>query len=191
MVSYVKTRFTRSVHCLLESNQQWTTDNGLDKKEGPRMYRNLLATLNDEVSGVAAKNLIARISQWHRIQASPMYREAAEWVDATLRGWGIASAIERYPAREGARAWGEPMFQEWWCDEATLDLVEPGGAMRRIADYRAVPLSLMPRSAPAEGEYAVVVVEGGDRPEDYDGLDVRGKLVLTRSMPMAVHALAI
>src|SRR5207247_5722703 len=31
----------------------------------------------------------------------------------------------------------------------------------------------------------------GDRPEDYDGLDVRGKIILTRSMPMSVHQLAI
>ena len=111
------------------------------------MYQNLLATLNAEVSGAAAKNLVARISQWHRIQASPMYREAAEWVDATLRGWGLESAIERFAAREGAMAWGEPLFQEWWCDAATLHLVEPDGALRRLADYREVPLALMPRAA--------------------------------------------
>ncbi len=155
------------------------------------MYQTLLAMLNAEVSGVAAKNLVARISQWHRIQASPMYREAAEWVHTTLQQWGVASEIERYPAREGAQAWGEPLFQEWWCDEATLDLVEPGGRTRRLADYRAVPLSLIPRSAPAAGEYEVVIVDGGDRAEHYEGLDVRGKLVLTKSMPVAVHHLAI
>lgn len=155
------------------------------------MYHALLATLGAEVSGVAAKNLVARISQWHRIQASPMYREAAEWVHATLRQWGLESAIERFPAREGARAWSEPMFQEWWCDEATLHLIEPGGTTRKLADYREVPLSLMPRSAATEGEYEVVVVEGGDRAEDYDGLDVRGRLVLTRSAPMSIYHLAI
>ena len=157
------------------------------------MFHNLLAALNNEVSGAAAKNLVARISQWHRIQASPMYREAAEWLHATLQSWGLASEIERFPAREGALAWGEPMFQEWWCDEATLDLLEPGApnSHRRLADYRAVPLSLMPRSSAAEGEYEVLVIDGGDRPEHYAGLDVRGKLLLTRLMPMAVHHLAI
>src|SRR5262245_1043985 len=155
------------------------------------MFRNLLATLNAEVSGTAAKNLVARISQWHRIQASPMYREAAEWVHVTLQGWGLSSTIERFPAREGALAWGEPMFQEWWCDEATRHLLEPESAAastetpnpqppspnswRKLADYRAVPLSLMPRSSPADGEYDLVAIEGGDRPEDYAGLDVRGK----------------
>src|SRR5215208_5985933 len=89
------------------------------KNEVFSMFHNLLAALNKEVSGAAAKNLVARISQWHRIQASPMYREAAEWVHATLQSWGLASAIERFPAREGALACGEPMFQERWCDEAT------------------------------------------------------------------------
>src|SRR5436853_3914141 len=117
------------------------------------MYHSLLATLGAEFSGVAAKNLVGRISQWHRIQASPMYREAAEWVHATLQQWGLEAMIERFPAREGARAWGERLFQEWWCDEATLALIEPDGATRKLADYREVPLSLMPRSAPADGEY--------------------------------------
>src|SRR5215211_2711908 len=155
------------------------------------MYQDLLAALSTEVSGTAAKNLVARISQWHRIQASPMYREAAEWVDATLQGWGLATTLERFPAREGIQAWGEPMFQEWWCDEATLHLIEADGSTHRLADYRAVPLSLMPRSAAAEGEYEVMVIDGGDRAEDYEGQDVRGKLVLTRSMPMSAHPWAI
>src|SRR5207244_13164664 len=39
--------------------------------------------------------------------------------------------------------------------------------------------------------YEVVSVAGGDRAEHYEGLDVRGKIVMTRSMPMAVHHLAI
>ncbi|HEX9370412.1 MAG TPA: hypothetical protein VF897_05375, partial [Roseiflexaceae bacterium] len=49
----------------------------------------------------------------------------------------------------------------------------------------------MPRSAPADGEFEVVAIDGGDRPEHYDGLDVRGKLLLTSRMPMSVHDLAI
>jgi hypothetical protein len=56
------------------------------------------------------------------------------------------------------------MFQEWWCDEATLHLLEPDGTQRKLADYRAVPLSLMPRSTPADGEYELVAIDGGDQP---------------------------
>ncbi|NJM05612.1 DUF4910 domain-containing protein [Candidatus Gracilibacteria bacterium] len=155
------------------------------------MYQRLVSTIDQEVSGVAARNLVARISQWHRIQASPMYREAAQWLIHTLRSWGIESDIESYTSREGLWAWGEPLFQEWWCDEAWLDLRLDDGRVQRLADYRVVPLSLIPRSAPADGEFEVVAIEGGEREADYAGVDVRGKLVLTRSMPMAVQTLAV
>ncbi|MEI7769657.1 MAG: DUF4910 domain-containing protein [Chloroflexales bacterium] len=155
------------------------------------MFQALLSTIQDEVSGVAAKGLVARISQWHRIQASPMYREAAEWLHATLSGWGVQSDLESYPVGEGLLAWGEPLFQEWSCEEGWLDLLLPGGGALRLADYRALPLSLLPRSASADGEYELVVVAGGDRASDYAGLDVAGKLVLTRLSPMSVHRAAI
>lgn len=155
------------------------------------MFQALLSTIQPELSGVAAKRLVAQISQWHRIQASPMYREAAAWVHATLSGWGIASELESYPAGAGALAWGEPLFDEWRCDEGWLDLLQPDGGALRLADYRATPLSLLPRSVSADGEYELAVVDGGTRIEDYAGLDVAGKLVLTHAAPMRVHPLAI
>ncbi|MBX0326312.1 DUF4910 domain-containing protein [Oscillochloris sp. ZM17-4] len=155
------------------------------------MFQALLSTIQNEASGVAAKGLAAKISQWHRIQASPMYREAAHWLHTTLRGWGLQSELESYPVAEGALAWGELLFDEWSCEEGWLDLLQPGGGALRLADYRAVPLSLLPRSISADGEYELVVVDGGDREEDYAGRDVAGRLVLTRSSPMSVHRMAI
>ncbi len=155
------------------------------------MLQPLLTTIGHEVSGEAAKALVARISQWHRIQASPMYREAAQWLYAMLQGFGLEAELESFPVGEGCMAWGEPLFAEWSCEEGWLDLLLPEGGTQRLADYRAVPLSLLPRSVSTDGEYELVVLEGGTRPEDYAGLDVRGKLVLTSSSPMSVHELAI
>lgn len=156
------------------------------------MYHSFIKLITAEVSGVAAKNMVGRISQWHRIQASPMYREAAVWLHQTLQQWGLETTLESFPAREGVRAWGEPMFQEWNCDDATLHLVDADGQPTRLlADYRAVPLSLLPRSIATDGIYDVAVIDGGDRAEDYDDVDVRGKLVLTDRMPMAIHHLAV
>lgn len=155
------------------------------------MFQHELDLFRRELSGEAARGLVARIAQWHRIQASPMYREAATWLHATLRGWGLDAELESFPTADGLLAWGEPLFQEWSCVEGWLDLLHADGTAERLADYRAVPLSLMPRSAPADGEFELVVVEGGERAEDYAGLDVRGKLVLSRSSPMSVHRVAV
>jgi hypothetical protein len=155
------------------------------------MLQHELTLFRHELSGEAAKGLTGRISQWHRIQASPMYREAANWLHTTLQEWGLQAELESFPSAEGLQVWGEPLFDEWSCDEGWLDLLLPDGSTQRLADYRTLPLSLMPRSASADGEFELVVVEGGKRHEDYAGLDVRGKLVLTRSSPMEVHRAAI
>lgn len=155
------------------------------------MFQPLLHSIQHELSGAAAKGLVARISQWHRIQASPMYREAAQWLHTTLSGWGLRSELEAFPVREGLWAWGEPLFQEWSCDEAWLDLLLPGGERQRLADYRAVPLSLLPRSISTNGEFELVVLDGSEREADLAGRDLRGKLVLTRRAPMSVQRLLI
>ncbi|NCC32498.1 MAG: hypothetical protein EOM24_10825, partial [Chloroflexia bacterium] len=155
------------------------------------MFQQLLTTVGHEVSGEAARALVARISQWHRIQASPMYREAAHWVHATLQGYGLDATLESFPVAEGRQVWGEPLFDEWQCHEGWLDLLLPDGSTQRLADYRAVPLSLLPRSVSTDGEFELVVVERGDRIEHYADLEVAGKLILTRSMPMSVHRVAI
>jgi aminopeptidase YwaD len=155
------------------------------------MFQHELDLFRRELSGEAARGLVARISQWHRIQASPMYREAATWLHATLQSWGLDADLESFPTDDGLMAWGEPLIQEWSCAEGWLDLLHPDGSAERLADYRALPLSLMPRSVSADGEFELVVVEGGDRPADYAGLDVRGKLVLTRCSPMSAHRVAV
>lgn len=104
---------------------------------------------------------------------------------------GGASHIETFPARSDVWAWSEPMFQEWWCDAATLTLLKPDSTTQRLADYREVPLSLIPRSTPTNGEFEVVIIDDGTRLEDYNQIDVRGKIILTKTTPATIHGLAI
>ena len=118
------------------------------------MYRTLLATLSAEVSGVAAKNLIARISQWHRIQASPMYREAAEWVHATLHGWGLDTVIERYEAREGAIAWAQAQLAGETIQRPVVVLVTDGAPFGCHTDPNDVNNDIANLAALAEKAYA-------------------------------------
>jgi len=44
------------------------------------MFKSLWRTLREECSGVAAYQTVADISRYHRIQASPDFRQAAEYV---------------------------------------------------------------------------------------------------------------
>jgi hypothetical protein len=157
-------------------------------------YRETLAAIWGAVSGEAALQSVIDLSRFHRIQASPGYRRAAQWLHRALRHAGLEAEILSYPAQEQVRFWAWPSFQEWDCSEATLHLVDPPSEAALLADYRACPLSLIQRSASFDGEAEVVLLEGdrdGEVEADYDGLDVAGKVVLTRGNVGRVRDLAV
>jgi aminopeptidase YwaD len=156
------------------------------------MFRSIRDQLSKTVSGVAAKQMVADISRYHRIQATPDYRRAAEMVYETLLAWGLEAQLLSYPANESARFWGMRMFQEWNGVSGALRLTAPANKARMLADYRDVRLSLIPRSAPFEGEVTVVVPRNkAEEPADYEGLDVTDKVVLANGQAMRVHKLAV
>jgi hypothetical protein len=121
------------------------------------MFRSILSPLRQTVSGIAAKQLVADISRYHRIQASPEFRRAAEMICETLLVWGLEAQLLSYPANEPTHFWGMRAFQEWNGVTGTLRLVAPAEQARTLADYRDVRLSLIPRSTLFEGEVEVAV----------------------------------
>lgn len=156
------------------------------------MFRSIKNQLQCTVSGVAAKQLVADISRFHRIQASPEYRQAAEMVYETMLAWGLEAQLLSYPANESTQFWGSRMFQEWNGVAGTLRLISPSSEARILADYRDVRLSLIPRSAPFTGEVQVALPRNsGEESEDYEGLDVQGKLVIANGQLMRVHRQAV
>jgi aminopeptidase YwaD len=155
------------------------------------MFKSLWRTLQEECSGTAAYQAIADISRYHRIQASPGYRQAARHVYERLLEVGLQVEILDYPADADTTFWCARSFQEWDARAATLHLIEPQDQARKLADYREVPISLIQRSVAFDGEVEVVAVERGDKPEEYEGLDVTGKVVLARARAQRVYDLAV
>lgn len=156
------------------------------------MFHSIKSQLLKTISGVAAKQLVADISRYHRIQASPEFRHSAEMLYETLLAWGLEAQLLSYPANESTRFWGMRMFQEWNAVAGILRLVAPASKACTLADYREVSLSLIPRSAPFEGEVEVVMPKNkGEEAQDYEGLDVSGKVVITSGQVMRVHKLAV
>lgn len=143
--------------------------------------------------GEMAHRHVVALSGYHRIQASPGYRAAADYIVGQLEAAGVQAVIRRYPADGIARFWTTPSFLEWTCEAATLHLMEADGTSELLCDYAAVPISLVQRSIAVEGEFEVVALagKGGTVVGDYDGLDVRGKAVLTDRRPNEVAALAV
>lgn len=158
------------------------------------MIRRLVEILRSEVSGEAALDYVAGVARYHRIQASPGFREAAKWCAARLGEAGLKAEVLSYPACFEQRFWSAGLFQEWSCRKATLDLVSPAKESRSLANFRANPQSVIQRSvsSPPGGVRAgVVVVDKADRPESYAGVDVAGKFVLFTGNAQVAYELAV
>ena len=149
-----------------------------------------LARLRAQVSGARALAAVREIASHHRIQATQGYEDAAAWLDTALRAAGLALESERVPGDGRTRLLGCPMPEGWACERAVATL-HAGAAVSYIADFEAAPLSLIQRSDPAQGRYRLVAVTGGGDARDYQGVDVRGRMVLVDGPVQRAHALAV
>lgn len=157
----------------------------------PYIYTDLIRA---SYRGEMAHRHVTAISGYHRIQASPGYRAAANYVAGQLADAGLQVRVLGYQADPATRFWSTPSFLEWSCESATLHLLPAdGGSARLLCDFNATPISLIQRSAAVEGEFEVVAPggKGGIAVEDYAGLDVAGKVVLTSRLAARVANMAI
>ena len=86
----------------------------------------LSKVVKEELSGNVAKSFVAQISRYHRIQASTMFHEAAEYVKSELVNMGFENAaIEQFPADGATKYWTYVSPVGWTVTSAELRLVEP------------------------------------------------------------------
>lgn len=154
------------------------------------MFERWLERLRPRVDGGRALAAVREIARHHRIQSTPGYDEAAGWLTGALQSAGLEPQVERARADGVTRYLGCPLQEGWDCERAVATLHGRRGA-EPLADFAARPLSLVQRSDPARGRFPLVAVEGGGSAADYDGVDVRGKVVLTRGPVQRAHALAV
>ncbi len=141
------------------------------------------------VSGERALEAVRALARHHRIQASPGYDDAAAWLAAELSRERLAVAVDLVPGDGRTAYLGCTMPEGWACEHARAAVL--GAVAEPVADFGAAPLSIVQRSAPGAGRFALVALADGSRPEDYAGLDVRGRAVLTDGPVQRVHQLAV
>ncbi|MHB1654547.1 MAG: DUF4910 domain-containing protein [Desulfitobacteriaceae bacterium] len=151
------------------------------------MFQELLKEIRKEISGQRALQNVATIIQYHRIPGYKGQQEAAEACTQILRGYGIETDCQEYPADGHTMFWTEQSPPGWECDLAELFIVEESGERTRIASFAEREISVMQGSAPTlpEGiEVELVTVNKPEEEEGYAGLDVRGKMVLIGTCDM-------
>lgn len=147
------------------------------------------AFLNEYSAETAAKHIMT-LSRFHRISgASPGYLEAAEYVADYMRSLeAFEVAIHKHIAD------GEKTHLQWrtmpgWdIQEAELWLENTGELITRFLD---VPVSVFIYSNQADVTAEAVWVGKGEADRDYDGIDVKGKIVLATGDGNSVHQKAV
>ncbi len=149
--------------------------------------------VKEELSGEKAKSYVAEIAGFHRIQASTMFHQAAEHVKNSLVSLGLKDAkIEQFESDGAKKYWTHISPMGWEVQSAELRLVEP--EQQLLVRYADTPTCLhtCSNATPTEGITAELVDVGkGIKPEDYEGKNVKGKLVLATGRAKLVHEQAV
>ncbi|MEA3012043.1 MAG: aminopeptidase YwaD [Sphingomonadales bacterium] len=140
-----------------------------------------------EVSGARALATVRIISNNHRMRGSQGYRAAAEAIRDRLADYGLDGVeILSLPA-DGTIFYGTQRSRPGW-NARSAELWE---GQQRIASWAEQPISLAQDSVSGRAEAELVDIGAGTNEADYQGKEVRGRLVLTSSQPGAVQDLAV
>ena len=160
------------------------------------MFQPIMSALSGRLSGDAAKDHVSEICRFHRIQASPGFRQAAAFVHGRLAQSGLDVETLSFAGDGKTFHWSYLSPPEWEAEEAELWLTGAGDERRKLADYPRV----QDRPHPAQRRHAagrasraeLEVLDDGTEDEHYLGKDVRGKIVLTASADLRrVRELAV
>jgi len=154
------------------------------------MFRDLLEPIADEFSGKRAWLDVNQLWLYRNTVLTPGLRKACQYCVDRFRENGVRRARMASYKADGQTRYGDTILpMEWQPKSATLSIVKPKAHASRLTTFEENALSLVCRSvATPEGgiEAKVVVVEDGSRKEDYRGLNVRGKIVMTSRHPSVV-----
>ncbi len=165
----------------------------LAQNKPPLLPEPVVAALSNELSGESARRDLEFISRQHRMRASKGIRTAAEFIAQQARSYGLEGVEILQFAADGKTFYGTQKARPAWNAEfAELwEIGADGKPSIRIASWDAMPLVLAQDSESANLTAELVDVGAGTSESDYQGKDVKGKLVLVSTQPEAVYRLAV
>jgi hypothetical protein len=153
----------------------------LDAQESPFIPDKLALQLRNEISGDKAFDYVRRLTHFHRIMGSQAFIEAANMMAGLAKSFGFENIQVVKQKFEGGTSW-DPVAAKLW-------LVEPEEI--KLGDFDDVSVSLAVWSRSAHLTAELVDIGRGAAPEDFAGIDVAGKVVLTTSAPGAAMKTAV
>jgi hypothetical protein len=150
-----------------------TGPEAVSAQESPFVTEDVALRLANEISGDRAFNYVRLLTPFHRIMGSPAFVEAANLLAGLAGRCGLENIRVVRQKFEGGLSWNVRSAELW--------LVEPEETKLADFDDVAVSLAVFSRSAHLTAELVDAGLAVG--PEDFRGIDVAGKVVLTSAPP--------
>jgi aminopeptidase YwaD len=167
-------------------NQQ-TQDNQFTKT--PLLSDKTIAALGAEINGLIAKDTVTELARFHRVQASTGFSSAAEFIAAKAKEYGLEQVKIEHLAADGEKTYHTLKSTPGWeARSATLWEIAPHKS--KIADVEEMQVALADYSQSADVTAALVDVGNGTAASDYEGKEVKGKIVLAGGNVAAAHKMA-
>lgn len=148
------------------------------------------AAIQRAVDGGAALETVRELGRFHRVQGSPGFAAAAEHVRRQAAAAGLSEAkVEQLPADGSTRYAHFRSYYGWQAGSATLEEIAP--RRQPLARFPELPVALADYSQSADVTAELVDVGAGTSAKDYEGRDVKGRLVLASGALPVVHRLAV
>ncbi|MBI3819974.1 MAG: M28 family peptidase [Planctomycetes bacterium] len=142
--------------------------------------------LTGEVSGDRAFEHDRWYTHYHRPFASEGLMAAAKYTEEQAKAMGLENVILTKTPVDGME-W-TPKRGEFWATYTTKDGAE---STEKLCDIGSVQLSLLDRSRPADVDAEVIDAGAGVADADYEGKDVKGKIVFAWGAPPIVMKEAV
>lgn len=151
-------------------------------QESPLVPPELYERLNGELSGDISYDHVRHLTLYHSPNgASRGFREKMKWIAERARAFGLEDVRILDDLRYRGVGWS-PVSAELW-------IVRPDARRLISLEEAAVAIADYSRSGTWEGE--LVDAGTGTRDADYEGRDVKGKIVLASGSPSAVMEQAV
>lgn len=160
------------------------------KKQDELLSREIMEKIGKEVSGKICFEHIRDLTVFCKYYGSDAMEKAAAQIKDKAKKYGLSDAyIERFKVDVNTNYWMKKPRLAWNCDFGELRMVKPYREL--IASYEANCPSVLACSRDTEVKAEVVYVGKGTEVRDYEGKDVKGKIVLAYGRPWDVSKIAI
>ena len=152
--------------------------------------RDILEKIAGEISGKLCYEHIRDLSVFNRWYGSDDMEKAALQVAAKAKKYHLQDAhLEKFRVDSETYYWMQKPWLAWNCTFGELRMVKPHSKL--IASYEANGPCVLVYSRDADVEAEVVYVGKGTELRDYEGKNVRGKIVLASGDPWDASEIAM